>query len=79
MSTITEFPGAELEVQHRTASPVIVPIDTARGARHATDRAIWVVLAVCSLLFAAMLVARVFLPAVNTVTSSSNQDYQQAP
>lgn len=79
MSTITEIPGVELEVPRRTGSPGVTPIETARAHRPATDRGIWVVLALCSLLFAGMFVAQVLMPAVQTVTSASSEDYPQAP
>lgn len=79
MNTITEVPGVELDVQKRTATPFVVPIETAPVRRPATDRGLLVVLILCSVVFATMLVARVLIPAVHTLTSTSTQDYQQAP
>lgn len=79
MNTITEIPAVELEVRRPAGGPVVVPIGTAHAGRQATGRGVWIILALCSLIFAGTLVARVLLPAVHTVTSTSSQDYQQAP
>lgn len=79
MNTITELPGVQIEAPRRAGVAVVTPIETAGSSRRGTGRGVWILLAACGLLVAGMLVARVLLPAVHTVTSTSSQGYQQAP